>query len=136
MSPSSRRRMRGFTLIELVIVLAVVAILAAVALPAYQDQVRSSRRTEAREAMMSIQAAQERWRSNNTSYAAALADLGQSAATDNYTYALSGASATGYTVTATATARQAGDSACATITVTVAAGNSMTYGPTDACWAR
>ena len=135
MFPSFPRRVQGFTLIEVMIVLAVAAILAAVAVPAYQDQMRKSRRTEGREALMLIQAAQERWRSSNTSYAATVAGLGVSAATYNYDYALSGASATGYTATATAKAKQAGDTLCATITVTVA-GPTTTYGPDNACWAR
>ena len=135
MSPSFHRRSRGFTLIEVVIVLAMVAILAAVALPSYQDQVRSSRRTEARETMMSIQAAQERWRSSNTTYAEALADLGQPAETENYTYELSDSSATGYTLVATAREKQAGDTTCATIELVVA-GAETTHGPADACWAR
>lgn len=135
MSQTFHRRSRGFTLIEVVIVLAMVAILAAVALPSYQDQVRSSRRTEARETMMSIQAAQERWRSSNTSYAESVEDLGQATETENYTYEISGNSATGYTLVATAREKQAGDTACATIELMVA-GAETTHGPADACWAR
>lgn len=131
------RSVRGFTLIELVIVLTVVAILAAVAVPGYQSQMRASRRAEAREALMRIQAAQERWRSSNASYAATVAAIGQPAtsADGNYALSVSGASATGYTATATAQAKQASDSSCATITVAVA-GNSMTYGPSNTCWGR
>lgn len=136
MSSPHRRRTKGFTLIEVVVVMVVVSILAAVAVPAYLDQVRKGRRTEAREALMRIQSAQERWRSTNTTYAGTITALGMVASGSNYDYALTGANATGYTATATAKAKQAGDSACATITVTVAAGNAMTYGPTDACWAR
>jgi type IV pilus assembly protein PilE len=122
MSPSFRRRSHGFTMIEVVIVLAIVAILAAVAVPAYQDQMRASRRTEAREALMRIQTAQERWRSNNVSYTTVMgsAGLNVSASTANYTYAVSGASATGYTATATARAKQAGDTACASFGIQVA----------------
>jgi len=131
------RLVRGFTLIELMIVLTVAAILAAVAVPAYIDQVRASRRAEARELLMQIQAAQERWRTNNVSYASSVGDLGIGSTTSsgNYSIALSGASATGYTVTATAQAKQSGDSACGTITITIA-GNAMTYGPSNTCWAR
>jgi len=133
-----RRRTSGFTLIELLIGMAVVAILAAIALPGYNQQLRTSRRAEAREALMQIQAAQERFRTNNASYAATVAALLQPATSSqgNYALAISGASATGYTVTATAQAKQAGDSACGAITVTVAAGNAMTYGPSNACWGR
>lgn len=142
MSPSFHRRSRGFTLIEMVIVLAIAAILASVAVPAYQDQMRASRRTEARETIMSIQAAQERWRSNNVVYTTVMGSTGLnvSASSDNYTYSISGASATGYTVTATAKAKQAGDTVCATITVIVPHPDDSSipakFGPTDACWAR
>jgi type IV pilus assembly protein PilE len=131
------RASRGFTLVELLVAVVVIAILAAVAVPAYRDQIRKGRRAEAHEALMQVQAAQERWRSNNVTYAATVAALGQSAvsASGNYAITVSGATATGYTATATAQAKQAGDSACAAITAVVA-NNVTTYGPTNACWAR
>jgi type IV pilus assembly protein PilE len=71
------------------------------------------------------------------SYASSLDDLdiGSTTSDGNYSIALSGASATGYTLTATAQAKQSGDSACGTITITIA-GNAMTYGPSNTCWAR
>ncbi len=131
------RKTRGFTLVELMIVMVVAAILASVAIPSYQRQMLASRRAEAREALMQIQAAQERWRSNNVTYAATLGALGMPAATSagNYALDLSGASATGYTVTATKQAKQAGDSTCPTVSIAVA-GNTMTYGPSNTCWGR
>jgi type IV pilus assembly protein PilE len=127
---------RGFTLMEIMIVMVIVAILAAIAVPAYQDQIRSSRRSEAREALMQIQTAQERWRSNNTTYASSTSALDQPAlsADANYALSVSGASASGYTATATARAKQASDSACSAITIVVA-GNAMTYSPLT-CWGR
>ncbi len=62
------RRERGFTLIELLIALIIVAVLAAIALPAFFDQIRKSRRADAISAMSQVQQAQERWRANNTEY--------------------------------------------------------------------
>lgn len=130
------RHHHGFTVIELMITLVIVAILASVAIPSYQNQVRASRRSEAREALAAIQAAQERWRSNNVSYAT-LAALGLPATSTGGNYALSIAAptATGYTATATAQAKQSSDSACAAITLVVA-GNALTYGPLNSCWGR
>lgn len=60
-------RLRGFTLIELMIVVAVIAILAAIAYPSYQEQVRKGRRADAMAQMMTLAQAYERsYTSNNT----------------------------------------------------------------------
>ena len=56
---SSADRRRGFTLIEMMIVVVVVAVLAAIALPAYQDQVRKSRRASAESVLMDNAAKQQ-----------------------------------------------------------------------------
>ena len=60
---------KGFTLIELMIVIAIVAIFAAIALPAYGEQVRKSRRAEASRFAGDLQLGLERWRADNPSYA-------------------------------------------------------------------
>ena len=62
------RKNRGFTLLELMIVITVVAILAAVAYPLYTDQIRKGRRSEARQALSDLALRQEKWRSYNTTY--------------------------------------------------------------------
>ena len=68
-------RQSGFTLVELVIVMAIVAILAAVAFPAYQEQVRKSNRAAAQSEMMDIANRQQQFFLANRSYADSLAGL-------------------------------------------------------------
>ena len=71
-------RRQGFTLIELMIVVAVVALLAAVALPSSQSYIRKSRRADAFIALSNVQMAQERWRASHLTYGT-LTDLGMTA---------------------------------------------------------
>jgi len=65
----------GFTLIEVMLVMLISGLLAAIALPAYQNQLIKGRRVDAINALSAVLQAQERWRSNRSSYAAALSDL-------------------------------------------------------------
>jgi type IV pilus assembly protein PilE len=155
---SHRGRPSGFTLIELMIVVAIVAIIAAVALPNYFGSIRKSRRSEAVAMSSQIQQAQERWRANQPQYAAVLMTLNPAdcdtlaeqvtnsclniaAVTGaRYTYALSANSATGYTLTMTAApgSSQTSDSqsgtACSVLTVQMTNG---TAAPTPAvCWSN
>ena len=65
-----RSRFSGFTLIELMIVVAIVGILATIAYPSYQDYVRRSARAEARAAMLNMAQLQERNFSDRGAYVA------------------------------------------------------------------
>jgi len=117
-----RRMSSGFTLIELMIVVAAIAILAMIALPSYKEYVQKSRRSEAVSAMGRMQLAMERWRADNPSYAnnaVPSASYPAVPTSSYYTFALSGQSATGYTVTATRAGAQA-DDRCGTLTYTFA----------------
>lgn len=74
------KRTQGFTLIEVMIVVVIVAILAAVAIPSYQDSVRKTRRADAKEALTRIAALQERFFFTNNRYGT-FEDLGLSSTT-------------------------------------------------------
>ena len=63
----------GFTLIELMVVVAVVAILASIALPSYQESVRKSRRAQAKADLVEYAQLAERFRTVNNTYAGAAA---------------------------------------------------------------
>src|SRR6218665_3655841 len=75
-SSGARGPVRGFTLVEIMIALILLGILTAIALPAYQSHVAKGRRAEAINALSAVLQAQERWRSNRSSYASTLSDLG------------------------------------------------------------
>ena len=68
----SRQRQSGFTLIELMIVVAIVAIIAAVAYPSYQNSVLRARRSDGHEFLQRIASAQERFYTNRNQYTADL----------------------------------------------------------------
>ena len=102
----------GVTLIEVMVVVAIVGFLAAIAIPAYNDYVTRSRRSDAFTALETVRAAQEMYRAEQGFYAGALGSLpGCSAAMagDNYDVSIARTDNTHYTSTATAQNAQAGD---------------------------
>lgn len=126
---------RGFSLIELLIVLAVVAILATIAYPAYLNHIATSRRSDAAGALVGLQAAMERYFTANMTYAGSANSDGSPASALAYsssvpigggtkTYDLSIAApttdcpiATCFLIRATPTGPQTGDK-CGTLTFT------------------
>ncbi|MBA5607509.1 prepilin-type N-terminal cleavage/methylation domain-containing protein [Duganella sp. FT3S] len=103
-----KRVKNGFTLIEVLVTVVIVGILMAVAMPAYNDYVIRGRLTEAFSALGTAQPAAEQFWSNNRTYVGFDTAINFPAATANFTYALSGASASAYTVTATGIGKVAG----------------------------
>lgn len=142
---------KGFTLVEMLVVVAAIAILAAIAMPSYSQYVRKAKRAEAKTALMSVLQAQEKFRANCIEYAASLgtADsctagasvLTGAAKTPAGLYDLKislPTSATDYvqafTATATAVAgtSQDQDTGCRALTLTMTQGNVATA-PSN-CW--
>ncbi len=128
---------RGFTLIELMIVLVMIAILARIVMPSYSSYVYKSRRSDGISALLNIANAEERYRNMNPQYGT-LAQIGgaNSSSQGYYTLSITNTSATGYSVTATGQNGQENDVdggvACNSLSLTMANG-ALTKSPT-ACW--
>lgn len=107
----------GFTLIELMIVVAVIAVLAVIAVPAYNDSVTKARRSDGQAALMDAMARQERFFTQNNTYTTNFAALPLGTGSPDGHYTLSAAACAGATiatcviVTAAPQARQAHDGA-------------------------
>lgn len=131
---------KGFTLIELMIVVVLLGVLAAIALPAYQDYAQRARRADAKTSLLELQMAMEKWRANNPFYTTNMANLGytnQASKEGYYNLNIPAASAAGYTLTAAinpATAQNGDD--CGTFTITVNSGgeNYSATGDDKTCW--
>jgi len=148
------RRADGFTLVELMVVIVIATILLTIAIPSYQSQIRKSRRTEARTALLDLASREERYFSANNNYTKLQLPLGYStdatATFDSpgvsvgsgyYTVIITvttGDPATstqpGYSIKATAVNAQASDTQCATFTVDQSGTQSSTSAAASTCW--
>ena len=124
------QKQQGFTLVELMIVVAVVGILAAIAIPAYQRYVLEARRAEAQGYLHDLALRQEKWRVNNPAYASE-ADLGAFVDTTYYNFSLESATATAYTLVAAARSSQLSDAGCTTLWL-----NQAMQGTPASCWKK
>ncbi|MGL6116965.1 type IV pilin protein [Plesiomonas sp.] len=107
----------GFTLIETMIVVAIISIIAAIAIPSYQNHIIKSRRTEVLTQLLQGQLAQERLWLMNKTYSTNLANIGLINST-YYTFTTPiSATANTYTLKATAIGSQTKDTNCTTLTL-------------------
>jgi len=83
-------KLRGFTLIEIMITVAIIAILAAVGYPSYADFVRRGKITEAISGLSSVRVNMERWFQDNRTYAGGCNANVLPPATTNFSFACEG----------------------------------------------
>lgn len=144
----STMKNKGFTLLELMIVVAIVGILAAVAYPSYLKSVQKSRRADGRAGIADIQLAQDKLRGNCAFYAQNIgaADVcganggattvtGSSTSPEgDYNITITGATGVAYTISADPVNAQAGDTSCDPITFAVSAANPNGLKGPAGCW--
>ena len=121
---------RGFTLVELMIVVVVIGILASIGIPSYNDYVTRGKLVEGTSALSDGRVKMEQFFQDNRTYAGGTCP----AATTNFTYACSGLSTTAYLITAT------GIGSLSAFSYTINQANTKTsatpWGNSATCWVR
>jgi len=127
-------RMTGFTLIELMMVVAIIGILAGIAYPSYTEYVLRAKRGDGKAAILAAQLAQEKYRANNILYGT-LAQIGASANSPdgNYTVSMATTLGTAYSITATPVHT---DAYCATLVINQDGTRSAIGTDASNCWKK
>jgi len=135
---TARKYMRGVTLTELMIVVVIVSILAAIAYPNYRQFVDRAKRNEAKSCLLQVATLQERFYLQNNSYTTDMTNLGFAAAANNITdsgaYSCTVNAANANTFTATATYQLGGAEAGKCLTFTIDGAGTKGSAPSADCW--
>ena len=142
-----QRKIAGFTIIEMLIVLVIMGILAAAVLPTYQNSVSKARRADGKSALLDLGARSEKFFAQNSTYTTEVAggaglNLGRWTSPDGYynltiTACAGGTIARCYLITAAVTGAQSGDTECAQLRLdNVGRKTSVNSsgGITEHCW--
>ncbi len=140
----------GFSLVELMVALVIVAILLSVALPGYRTYVQNGNRQAAHSFILTISESQQRFFTENKAFAEDLTGLGYATATIDidssgavvatgsssgiYRISFTGVTATAYSVQAVPLNGQTGDTGCATLTVSSDGSRSASGTHPAECW--
>ncbi|MEZ5455325.1 MAG: type IV pilin protein [Lysobacteraceae bacterium] len=132
-----RSKMGGFSLIELMVVVAIVAIITAIAVPSYQEQVRKSNRGLAKSDLLELTQCAERFHTTNSTYtgfdAADACDVNDKDG-DWYDFAVANVTRTTFTLSATAQGGQVDDK-CGNLGINQANVRTHSAGTAaDRCW--
>jgi type IV pilus assembly protein PilE len=141
---SSKYAVSGFTLIELMVTVAILSILATIAVTSYTSQVQKSRRTEAKSALLDLAGREERLFSTTNTYSQDESFLGYATVSTQMTnmpfgngyYQMTAvATATTYTLTATPVGAQAADATCGSFSVNQLGVQTVSgTGTVATCW--
>tara|TARA_R110001592_G_scaffold52511_7_gene160666 strand:+ start:7985 stop:8416 length:432 start_codon:yes stop_codon:yes gene_type:complete len=141
----NRKAESGFTLIELMIVVAIIGILAAIVYPSYANSVKKTKRSDAQITLSRAATLQEREYTQNNGYTTTIADIGGATSDEGYyTISVSTTTACGIScfflsATPVAGGPQASDADCWTITLDhtgrkASANKAGTANPSGTCW--
>lgn len=151
-SEQRKRRNAGFTLIEVMITVAIIAILAAIAYPSYQQYVLRANRTEAQALLNDAAARQERYFAQNNTYVTAQSDIGKlqlknttgsgndtvvKSETEKYNLTVTNPNGSGgYLLTATPQGSQTADTTCGNLTLNAIGTRGVSASGADPknCW--